>query len=418
MKRLLWNAVLVTALLVFALAPPQAAVADGDSLYELIGKRLELMQVVAAHKWHHGLPIEDLEREALVIEQAAADALRHGLRVDASRAFFAAQIDAAKEIQAYWHGVWQQGSGPAAAADLDTQVRPELLRLGAEILAAARRNGTSVGASAGPTAALEVVGMSASTAAALAMAARDLQPYAHRLQQILHSGVLRVGTTGDYPPFSYRGDADAHYQGVDIDLARDLAAALDVAVEFVPTSWPTLLDDLVAGHYDIGMSGISRTLARQRLGYQSLPYFADGKTPIARCDAAARLGSLADIDRPGVRVVVNPGGTNEAFVDANIRQADKLLHPDNRTIFQLLLEGAADVMITDRVEVGLQTALHPALCATMSDNLSYHDKAYLMPQDDPWRAFVDTWLALARGSGVVADALQRHGVQPNPPRGP
>lgn len=405
-------------LLSLLLVAPLAVSASGAAaerepgLLDLVARRLELMRDVAAHKWHNDLPIEDREREAVVIEQAVQDALRHGLTVDGSRAFFSLQIEAAKEIQRHWFGVWGQGTGPAAAPDLDEVVRPELLRLGSAMLAAAA---STMAAQDRAPAPLGVEGLSEATEQALLSAAAGLARYPDRLRQVLDSGVLRVGTTGDYAPFSYRADDETHFAGSDIDLARDLAGALGVEVVFFQTSWPTLMADLADGQYDIGMSGISRLLDRQKHGFFSVPYYVAGKTPIARCDAAGRFGSLADIDQPGVRVVVNPGGTNEQFVDGHIRRAEKILHGDNRTIFQVIIDGGADVMITDRVEVELQTARHEALCATMSEDLTYQDKAYLMPQDAAWKAFVDVWLALALADGTVAEVLSRHGMRATQP---
>jgi cyclohexadienyl dehydratase len=407
-------ALLLTLCLTLSAAPATlAAGPPGETdLYALIEQRLDLMRDVAAHKFANGIAVEDLQREAVVIDQAAADALRHGLTVASSRAFFAVQIEAAKEVQRYWFERWAGTHKPAAAPDLDTEVRPQLLQLGAAIAAAA---GSSRAMSRAPDDAIDVEGLSADTRRALLDAARDLERYPHRLEQILDSGVLRVGTTGDYAPFSYRGDGDAEFRGVDIDLAHHLARSLGVTPVFFRTSWPTLMADLLAGHFDIGMSGISRLADRQKHGFLSVPYYVAGKTPIARCDAAERFGSLAAIDQPGVRVVVNPGGTNQQFVDANVHRADKLVHDDNRTIFHVLLQGGADVMITDRVEVELQAALHDGLCATMADDLTYQDKAYLMPQDGVWKAFVDLWLALALADGTVDGILHRHGVRPNPP---
>jgi cyclohexadienyl dehydratase len=403
---LLWVA-LLSALPAVAgsAATVEEPVAGG--LYDLMAARLLLMRNVAAHKWHHRQPVEDLEREAVVIDQAVRDALRHGLTLSSSRMFFAVQIEAAKEVQRYWFEVWERGSPPAVPPDLDDLVRPELLRLGSAILAASVADNASVR----PPDSLGVEGLSEPTERALLVAAAGLTRYPNRLRQILDSGLLRVGTTGDYAPFSYRGDGAAEFSGSDIDLARKLADALGVEVVFFHTSWPMLMADLAEGQYDIGMSGISRLLDRQKHGFFSVPYYVAGKTPIARCDAAGRLASLEAIDQPGVRVVVNPGGTNEAFVDANIRRADKVIHGDNRTIFQVLIDGGADVMITDRVEVELQVSRHDALCATMNEDLTYQDKAYLMPQDSTWKAFVDVWLALALADGTVAEVFGRHGVR-------
>ncbi|HEX7037512.1 MAG TPA: gamma subclass chorismate mutase AroQ [Pseudomonadales bacterium] len=402
--------------LTLALLGPVGAspVTDGpEELYRLIDARLELMDEVAAFKWQSGLPVEDREREAVVLEQAVTDALHFGFTPETSRAFFEAQIEAAKSIQRHWLERWQAGEEPPQAADLNEAIRPELSRLGSRIIAAA--------ASAGAVdrerfeAAVAVTGLDPGAREQVFAALEGLKRFEHRLQQILETRVLRVGTTGDYAPFSHRGDATETPRGIDIDLARRLADALEVDVAFVETSWPTLLDDLAAGRFDIAMSGVSRTLDRQRVGYLSVPYYVGGKTAIARCGEAARFGSLEGIDRPAVRVIVNPGGTNEAFVDAHLHRARKVLHQDNRTIFDALAAGAADVMITDRVEVELQTARNPELCAAAPENFTYQEKAYLMPQDTPWKEFVNTWLELAIADGTVAAVFRDHGVEPRLP---
>lgn len=58
------------------------------------------------------------------------------------------------------------------------------------------------------------------------------------LRQIRERGVLRVGTAGDYQPMSYLDPGSGKYVGFDAALEEDLAAALGVELEYVPTSWP------------------------------------------------------------------------------------------------------------------------------------------------------------------------------------
>ena len=399
----------VTACLGAALAAWAAAPhAHGDSgVVDLVNKRLGLMQEVAAHKWINGLPIEDLEREAAVIQNASEVALGHGIEVSATRELFRAQISAAKEVQRYWFAQWHLADGPTAARDLGAEVRPELLALGEQILEAlASGRGSSDGSD---PASLNVEGLTPGSRATVLRAIASVQRYRHRLDQVLRSGVLRIGTTGDYAPFSHRDGEAGQLVGIDIDLGRDLAASLDVQPRFVLTSWPTLMSDLAAGRFDIAMSGVSRALQRQRTGYFSDAYHVGGKTPIVRCEDRARFATIEQIDHEDVRVIVNPGGTNERFVDANIKRAQKLVHEDNRTIFTALADGAADVMITDRVEVTLQSATHPGvLCAVSEANLTYQEKAYLLPQDEAWRSYVDAWLNLKHRNGEVGAAFARH----------
>jgi cyclohexadienyl dehydratase len=148
------------------------------------------------------------------------------------------------------------------------------------------------------------------------------------------------------------------------------------------------------------------TLDRQKIGFFSAPYLREGKTPIARCSDQGKYQTLADIDRPGVRVIANPGGTNERFDRAHLDAADIILYPDNLTIFDRLAKGDADVMITDASETRFQQKLHPdVLCAIHPDKpFDFAEKAYWMVPDPALKAFVDQWLHLAMEDGEF-DAL-------------
>ncbi len=213
------------------------------------------------------------------------------------------------------------------------------------------------------------------------------------LDKVLKSRILRVGTTGDYPPFTYLNSQSA-YEGIDIELAHNLAATLDAEIQFVPTTWATLLEDLQEDKFDIAMGGISKKLARQREGLFSMGYHTGGKTPIAKCEDTTRYNSLEKIDQAGVRIIVNFGGTNQDFVKKNIKKATVQIHHDNTTIFQQLEDGKADVMITDVAEVLFQSKKNPELCATMPDKLfDKFQMGYLMPRDLIWKAYVDEWIA-------------------------
>ena len=228
-----------------------------------------------------------------------------------------------------------------------------------------------------------------------------------RLDEILARGMLRVGSTGDYKPFTYR-TANGGFIGLDIALATDLAASLGVKLRLVPTTWGALMGDLAADRFDLAMGGVSVSLERQKAAFFSMPYLRDGKTPIARCEDAARYQTLADIDRPEVRLVVNPGGTNERFARARAPHATLVVHADNVTIFDRIVAGQADVMITDAIEARLQQRLHPTLCAIHPDApFDFSEKAVLLPRDPALKAYVDQWLHQAIETGAFARANEQ-----------
>ena len=219
------------------------------------------------------------------------------------------------------------------------------------------------------------------------------------LDAILARGVVRVGLTGDYRPFSIKDDA-GRFEGLDVDMAESLAKALGVRLEIVPTAWPALMSDLQNQRYDIGMGGITVTLDRAKAAYFSAPVMRSGKTPIARCADQARFAALADIDKPGVRVITNPGGTNERFARAHIKQAEIIVFPNNAAIFDEIVANHADVMMTDAVETRLQQRLHPELCAVHPDRpFDTSELAYLLPRDTALKAWVDQWLHMQDETG-------------------
>jgi cyclohexadienyl dehydratase len=224
-----------------------------------------------------------------------------------------------------------------------------------------------------------------------------------RLDAIMKQGTLRVGMTGDYLPFSYFDKATSTFRGFDVDMAQALGKALGVKVKYVHTAWPRLTGDFEADRFDIAMGGISITPERLKIGMFSLPVMRDGKTPIARCTDIGKYETIADIDKPGTRVIVNPGGTNERFARANIRAAEIRIYPDNVTIFDEIANGNADLMMTDSSETRYQQRLHAGvLCAVHPERpFDVAEKAYWLQRDDALKAFVDRWMRMVTEDGTV-----------------
>ncbi len=239
----------------------------------------------------------------------------------------------------------------------------------------------------------------AAVLAAAAAAAQTPAPAASRLDEIVKSGKLRVCTPGDYKPFSLH-KPDGSYEGLDIDLVQASAKALGAEVEMVKTAWPQLMKDFTE-KCDVAVGGISVTLDRQKSAFFTAPYMVNGKAPITKCENVARFQSVADIDKPNVTVIENPGGSNERFARANFKQAKIVIFNDNVTIFDEILKGNADVMISESVETIVQQKAKPGLCAVNPDKpLQYGEMAWLLPRGDAtMKGWMDQWFHLAKASG-------------------
>lgn len=194
-----------------------------------------------------------------------------------------------------------------------------------------------------------------------------------KIEQIQQRGTLLVGATGDYRPLSYLDPQTKSYWGYDVDFAEIIAKDLGVKVQFVPTSWPTLTEDMQNDTlFDLAMCGITITDARKETMLMSEGYLQNGKTILCRRDQAERYTCLEDINKPDVTVMVNPGGLNEKFANENLPNAKIVIHQRNEEIPAQVAEGNADIMITEIVEASYYTQVDDRLAAPLIDKPFNH----------------------------------------------
>ena len=172
------------------------------------------------------------------------------------------------------------------------------------------------------------------------------------VDEIVKRGTIKVGTTGDYQPMSYLDPQTGKYEGFDDELAKDLAKSLGVEIEYVPTSWPTLMEDTLSGKFDLAICGVTVTDARKEEALMSDGYLINGKTILCRKEDADKYTCLDDVNKPEVRVMVNPGGLNEKFARENLPDVTLIIHDVNQEIPSLIAQGEADIMITEVAEAG------------------------------------------------------------------
>jgi len=198
---------------------------------------------------------------------------------------------------------------------------------------------------------------------------------------------LRVGTSGDYAPFSQR-DASGAVHGFDAEIAAELARDLGLELEWVSFRWPTLQSQLENGDFDVAMGGVTWQPARGVLGYLTR--------------AVARGGPCVLGDEQAKRVAVNHGGVLEGWARGHFADREVVVVEANETLPDLLASGRAGAIVTDTFErkafqrPGWTVRCEPALARKVY---------WLAPHRAELASRVDDWLRAH--SGRLEGAQQR-----------
>ena len=248
----------------------------------------------------------------------------------------------------------------------------------------------------------------AGAAAAITRSAAQAQAPApagnSRLAEILKRGTIRIGTTGDFNPMSFRNPGSNEYTGFDIEAMTEFAKDLGVKIEWVQTEWATLVAGIAANRYDI-FSGASVAMGRARTAAFSVSYLEAGTVPVTLKTNAGKFATWEAINAAGVRVAVSMGTVFNDQAKQHFPLATIQAVQAPATGFQEVLAGRADVTITSNVEAStlvkrFEQLAMPVAGAQMRNKRPF---AYVLPQDDvTWLNYVNTWVSLKRIEGYFA----------------
>jgi len=221
-----------------------------------------------------------------------------------------------------------------------------------------------------------------------------------RLQQILANGELRVGTTGDWNPMTMIDPTSKEHKGFDIDIATALAADMGVKVVFVPTTWKTLVNGIVAAKYDM-TSSASLSPKRALVAGYSLSYFAVEDVPLMLNKNRGKYNSWEDLNNPNVTVAVTLGTVQEKRAEVLFNKSKIIKVSAPARDYQEVLAGRADISMTSNLEAAKLVEQYPQMMVVpVQDGKNPTPLAVLLPQaDQVWINYVNHWIILKSERG-------------------
>lgn len=172
------------------------------------------------------------------------------------------------------------------------------------------------------------------------------------------SGVLKVATSLQWPPFGYAAEGGGP-EGIDIRLMRLLAEKLGLRAEFEDVRFPTIVPGVASGRYDAGVNQIGIT-AERLAAVDFVAYFNSAFSLLVRKGAATGIdvnhlcGRTLVLTRGSAQVAVAEQ-LSAACVKANDQPIQFLLYPNSADTYLALANGRGDGFMASKA-VGIYIA--------------------------------------------------------------
>ncbi|WP_203072750.1 substrate-binding periplasmic protein [Falsiroseomonas ponticola] len=217
----------------------------------------------------------------------------------------------------------------------------------------------------------------------------------------------------EYFAISYRNPRNGELEGIDIDMARALAARLNVRLTFVETNFGEFMDRIEDQSCDIAMMAVGITPPRaQRIAF-SKPYLASPVYAVTT-RTNTRIQAWRDIDSPGTVVAVAAGTIMEPLMRDALRNAELMVVRMPRTREGEILSGRADVFMSDYPYTRRMVLMHDwARVIDPPGRFGETLYAYAVQRNDAaWLNEVNAFLERARLDGTITRSATRHGLAP------
>ncbi len=223
------------------------------------------------------------------------------------------------------------------------------------------------------------------------------------IDEIMRRGTLNVGLS-TFVPWSMR-DKDGELIGFEIDVARRLAEDLGVEVNFIPTAWDGIIPALIAGNFDVIISGMTVTPQRNLTVNFTIPYAHSGMRLVAHREMAADLTKLEDFNDPDVVFSLRRGSTPASFVQATLPKATLNLFDEDGQSFLEIINGRATATFAYDPTPATWVERYPDVLFVPIDTVyNQGSEAFAVRKGDPDTLNVfDNWIRLRWQDGWLQE---------------
>jgi polar amino acid transport system substrate-binding protein len=227
------------------------------------------------------------------------------------------------------------------------------------------------------------------------------------LATIVKNGEVRIGTSGNQPPYSMKSKA-GELMGFEIDLANALATHMGVKLKLVEIPFPELLDALKTNKIDAIMSGMTITPERNLVALFAGPYTISGKAILTKSSKVAAF-NVDTSSMKKYKIVCLKGSTSEEFVKTIMSKQELIAVNNYDDAVNMVINDQADAMVADKPICVLSIMRFPGKdLVTTEQPLTVEPIGMALPPSDPqFLNLVSNYISTLQISGALTALEQK-----------
>ena len=228
------------------------------------------------------------------------------------------------------------------------------------------------------------------------------------VHRIVESGQLRVGISGVQPPLNMR-NREGELIGLDVDLARALADAMNLELVLIEQPFARLLPGLAEDEFDLVISSLTITPARNARVAFAGPYLISGATLLTREELVGELDEIGELDSDDRTWGALEGSTGEDLVRDAFPSAGLETTNDLASLVPRIVSGEIDGLISDLPYVRFMLARNPdSGLAVLPAPFTTEPLGIALPADSPLFAnLVQNYLNTLEYTGALIQMKAR-----------
>lgn len=235
------------------------------------------------------------------------------------------------------------------------------------------------------------------------------------LDKVLKNGKLTVAVFSDVPPLGFNNEKN-ELIGIDIEVAKAMAEALDVKIEFVPTTNANRIPYLLSNKVDCVIASFTMNSERRKVVEYSDAYFRGGAILVVNTEKPTSAAIKGIDDLKGKNVAVSKGSFNDELATKLVGDAANIIRFDNVSdLYEALKTGKADAIVEDVVLAGYVTKNQYPTMKTAGDLLSIDTWGIGVRRGDQiWLNWLNGFVFDLLSSGQMKEICNKYGVDYNP----